>query len=217
VFKRFLFFATLVPLVSFGQRFEFGAKAGVPLSETFETGSLFHIGSGEGSTSATRRYTVGPTVELKLWHGFSAEFDVLYRRVGFNELQENSVFELAHTRTTANSWEFPIAGKFRILHLPVLSPFIDGGVSFRRISGVSSSIVEVPDDAEPRRSTGSTSTTLDHRSSRGAVVGVGANIHAWVLHISPEIRYTRWGADRNLDPLLNSNQNQVDLLLGFTF
>jgi hypothetical protein len=59
VLIRLLVFATLVPLVSFGQRFEFGVKAGVPLSETFETGSFFTIDFGEGSTSATRRYTVG--------------------------------------------------------------------------------------------------------------------------------------------------------------
>jgi len=145
------------------------------------------------------------------------EFDGLYRRVGFNELQENSVFAFVHTRTTANSREFPIVGKFRILHLPVLSSFIDGGVSFRRISGVSSSMVEVFDNGEPRRSTGSTSVTLDNRSSHGAVVGVGANIRAWLLHISREIRYTRWGRIGMSILCFTQNQNQVDLLLGVTF
>ncbi len=216
---RFLVFATLVPLLCFGQRFEFGAKVGVPLSETFETGSFFTLDFGEGSTSATRRYTVGPTVELKLVHNFSVEFDVLYNPVGFDDLTKSGGLEYIHTRTTAKSWEFPILGKFRFSRLPILRPYVDGGISFRRVSGVSSTMAQYAGSLafEVRSSTGTTSETLDNRSSRGVVVGAGMVIHAWLLHISPEIRYTRWGADQNLDPLLYSNQNQVDLLLGVTF
>jgi hypothetical protein len=213
---RFLVFATLVPLVSFGQRFEFGAKVGIPLSETFETGSSFHIGFGEGSTSATRRYTVGPAVELKLWHGFSAEFDGLYRRVGFNELQENSVFAFVHTRTTANSWEFPILGKLRILHLPVLSPFMDGGVSFRRISGISSSMVEFLMTVSLAARLGPSQRSLITAPAMGRSWAWGriSEFGCYTSHLRSGIRV---GGDRNLDPPLHSNQNQVDLLLGITF
>ena len=195
------------------------AKVGVPLSETFETGSFFTIGFGEAATSATRRYTVGPVVELGLSHGFSVEFDVLYKRLGFDDLGKSEGAFFVDTRTTTNSWDFPILGKFRFLRRPVLNPYIDGGVSFRRISGVSTSTKDyLGVFGQPlTRSTGTTSPTLNDRSSHGGVIGVGADIRAWSLHISPEIRYTRWAADRNLDPFLHSNQNQVEVLLGITF
>src|SRR6266849_1996698 len=77
----------MVPLLTascFGQRLEIGAKLGVPLSPTFETSSFFTIGFGEGASSATRRYTSGPTGGLLLAHGFGLEFDGLYKRLGFD-------------------------------------------------------------------------------------------------------------------------------------
>jgi hypothetical protein len=52
----------------FGQRIEVGVKGGVPVTAAFQTGSLFNIDFGESASSATRRYTVGPMVELNLPH-----------------------------------------------------------------------------------------------------------------------------------------------------
>jgi hypothetical protein len=48
---------------------------------------------------------------------------------------------------------------------------------------------------------------------------VGVDFKALVIHITPEIRYTRWGAKQFIDPngLLNSNQNQAEFLVGFKF
>jgi hypothetical protein len=215
-----LIFIALFPLAAFGQRLEFGVKVGVPLSEAFETGSFFTLGFGEQSISAVRRYTVGPVVEIALVRGFSVEFDALYRRLGFDDLTKSSGLEFDYTRTAGGTWDFPILGKFRFLHRAVVAPYVDGGVSFRRLNGVSSSTVRYFGGfyaQEIGRSTAGTSAILNARSSRGGAVGVGVNIRAWRLHISPEVRYTRWGPDRNLDPLLYSNQNQVDVLLGITF
>ena len=216
--KTLILFA-LVAAASFGQRLEVGARVGLPVTEAFETSSFFTIDFGESATSATRRYTVGPTIGLRLPHGFSLELDALYKRLGFDDLSKSTGILFVHTRTTANSWEFPILGKFRFLHMPILSPYIAGGASFRHISGVSGIreqfIGFFPN--ELTRSTGATSTVLDNRSSHGGVVGLGAEVRLAPLRISPEIRYTRWGADRSLDPELHSNQNQVEVLLGITF
>jgi hypothetical protein len=49
------------------------------------------------------------------------------------------------------------------------------------------------------------------------VFGLGAEMRVGVVRISPEVRYTRWRADRDLHPELHSNQNQVEFLLGITF
>jgi hypothetical protein len=52
----------------------------------------------------------------------------------------------------------------------------------------------------------------------GAVVGAGLDIHALFLHISPEVRYTRWTSQHfTFGNVLNSNQNQAEFLLGITF
>jgi hypothetical protein len=49
------------------------------------------------------------------------------------------------------------------------------------------------------------------------VIGGGVGIHALFLHISPEVRYTRWTSQHFTSFLLNSNQNQAEFLLGITF
>jgi hypothetical protein len=50
------------------------------------------------------------------------------------------------------------------------------------------------------------------------VIGGGVGIHAPFLHISPEVRYTRWTSKHfGVSNLLNSNQNQAEFLLGITF
>ena len=52
------------------------------------------------------------------------------------------------------------------------------------------------------------------------LIGAGGVLGVFVLlHIVPEIRYTRWGAQHFLDPnsFLSSNQNQAEFLVGITF
>jgi len=52
----------------------------------------------------------------------------------------------------------------------------------------------------------------------GFVIGAGIDVHALVIHISPEIRYTRWASPHfNLNGVINSNQNQAEFLVGITF
>src|SRR2546426_6968797 len=216
VVRTFLVMVPLFAASCFGQRLEVGAKLGVPLTPAFKTSSSFTIDFGEGASSATRRYTVGPMVGLRLAHGFGVEFDALYKRLGFDDDLKSAGVVFTHTRVTANSWEFPTVGKFRFLDRSVPSPYVEAGVSFRHVSGVSvSSVTSFP--GQVTSSTGTTSAVLNNRSNRGAVVGVGAEVRISFLRISPEIRYTRWGVDRNLDPQLHTNQNQIEALLGIVF
>ena len=195
------------------QRIEIGAKLGVPLTSTIETTS-YSGHSDEESSSATRRYTVGPMVGIRLPHGFGLEVDVLYKRIGFN-LQQGSV-SLMQTHVTGNSWEFPIVGTFRHRLSRSATPYVGAGVSFRQVSGVSTSTV-TSFFGQVTTSTGTNSEVLNNRSSSGAVFSAGAELRVFFLRIAPEIRYTRWGSDRNLDPFLYSNQNQSEILLGIVF
>ena len=65
---------------------------------------------------------------------------------------------------------------------------------------------------------GTLSGNPSKNTTTGFVVGGGLDIHLLILHISPELRYTRWGAKHFLDPNggFSSNQNQAEFLLGIT-
>src|SRR4051812_36051188 len=64
-----------------------GAKVGVPLSDSFETAAPATCPPAGGPcgirnySSKTKRYTVGPSVELRLPYGLAFEFDALYNRL----------------------------------------------------------------------------------------------------------------------------------------
>jgi hypothetical protein len=65
----------------------------------------------------------------------------------------------------------------------------------------------------------SSPSELKKNTTMGFVVGGGVDIHAIFLHISPEIRFTRWNSAQISDAagLLHSNLNQAEFLVGFTF
>jgi hypothetical protein len=60
---------------------------------------------------------------------------------------------------------------------------------------------------------------LANTTTRGFVLAGGVDVKALVIHVAPEVRYTRWGARQFIDPagLINSNQNQAEFLVGITF
>jgi hypothetical protein len=53
----------------------------------------------------------------------------------------------------------------------------------------------------------------------GVVLGGGLELKLPFIRISPEIRFTRWGAKNitDLGGVLHLNQNQAEFLIGITF
>jgi outer membrane protein W len=83
-------------------------------------------------------------------------------------------------------------------------PYVDAGISFDRLQGLTESIT--------------TAVIKTNSGAVGGVIGGGLDIHFLLLHISPEIRYTRWTSQHfNLTNVLSSNQNQAEFLVGVTF
>ena len=89
----------------------------------------------------TNRYIIGPTIELHLPFGFGVEFDVLYRHFSYNSTA-NLVDVISTSRTTAGNWEFPLLVKKNLGKSP-LRPFVDAGVNFSKLSGLSQSVESV--------------------------------------------------------------------------
>ena len=92
-----------------------GLKAGVPLNDAF---------SNDGFPgSDTKRYIIGPEVEVRLPFRLGVEFDALYRRYSVSG-------------TSASEWQFPILLKYHFKGVPLVHPFVDGGPVFNHVSDI---------------------------------------------------------------------------------
>ena len=210
--KTFLLFL-LGSLSASAQLISAGVKGGVPLTDFFETVS----NPTASFSSPTKRYIVGPSIEVNLPAGLGIEFDALYRRMNFSSTQ-NLVDSIRAATTTANAWEFPLLLKYKAGHGPA-RPFVDGGLSFNHISGVTQTVENIIFPGRRTTTSSSGAPELKNNLSPGFVLGAGIDVHALFLHLTPEIRYTRWGRENfnGLNGLLRSNQNQAEFLLGVRF
>jgi hypothetical protein len=203
--------------------FSFGVKGGLPLTDFIDTVS----GSRTTVTSVTNRYIVGPTAELRLPFGFGVEVDALYRHFSYNSTA-SLVDALLTLRTTSNDWEFPILLKKRFGGVGPVRPFVDGGVNFNKISGLSQSVSNLVFPNRLTTTSNSNPAELKNDFTAGFSLGGGVEIHLLILRITPEIRYTRRGNQQfsgifpaggasGIAGSLTSNQNQAEFLVGLTF
>jgi hypothetical protein len=179
-----------------------GGRGGVPLTD-----STNNLTSGIGLPSFSQRYVVGPTLGLRLPFGFSVEGDALFHRQSLNFGQLSGVtVGSAHL----DSWEFPAMLKFTAGH-HVVAPVLGVGVSYRHINNFGNSFNAIPSYLLSGSST---------PNSVGLVAGGGVRFKAGPVEITPEIRYTHWsgsGLTQSLLDILSINQNQAEVLVGFTF
>jgi opacity protein-like surface antigen len=192
----------------------FGFKAGVPLNDFLDTARSGHI----TFDTHTNRYIIGPSVELRLPFGLGIEFDALYRHFGYSASGADILQNTFTSSTTTSAWEFPLVAKYRFKEIPLVHPFIEAGVSWDHLTGVSQSITSTV-NLITRTSSTSNPPELHKDTVTGFVIGGGIDFKLLVIHVVPEIRYTRWGSKHFLDinGLLNSNQNQGEFLVGFKF
>lgn len=180
--------------VASAQVVSFGLRTGIPLNAALRSASLqFEV--------RTHRYTLGPTVELRVFHGLAFEADLLYKRLEYQFLpQASSAGQTGIVKISR--WELPVLLKYRFAGRH-FRPFLDLGGSFNRV-------VHLEGD-EPRRAPAPAYTRSCDRWRRGPQIGR--------LRIAPEVRFTHW-ADRNFgvyDAPLRSNLTQAEILVGVTF
>lgn len=202
--KRLLLLLLIGSSAAWGQMFSGGIKAGVPLTDFFTTVS----NQSFSFSPSTSRYIVGPTGELHFPFGIGVEVDALYRHMSYTGA---GVFQGISAASNFNSgtWEFPVLFKYRFA-AKIVRPYIDGGIAWDTLSGISQSVSQSVSNGSP--------TVVKKNTTTGFVLGAGIDLH-FVVHIMPEIRYTRWGSTQIVDPttFLKSNQNQAEFLLGITF
>jgi len=187
-----------------GQSFSLGVVGGVRLTDDM-TGN---------TTSESKRYTLGPMIDVGLPHRLGIEVDALYRRQGFAFFGPATV--PLWERERANSWEVPILLKYRLASAGV-KPFVEAGYAPRVLNGAidySSPCLagSVPCDVPYHLHTGIAGNT-----SQGLVVGGGVQFAAGPLRFSPQLRYTHWNNAAIGPPAgfpVQSAQNQADVLVG---
>jgi hypothetical protein len=203
--------------------FSYGLKGGLPLTDFIDTVSSPHT----TVTSVTNRYIVGPTAELRLPFDFGVEVDALYRHFSYNST--TSLIDVVSTlRTTGNDWEFPLLLKKRFGGVGPVRPFVDAGVNFNKITGLSQSLSTLGFPNLITKTPNGNPTELKNDFTAGFTMGGGVEIHLLLLRITPEIRYTHWGTQQfsgifppggisGVAGSLTSSQNQAEFLVGFTF
>ena len=199
----------------FSQPFSFGIKGGLPMTDFVNAAQTQNF----TATANTNRYIVGPTAELRLPFGLGVELDVLYRHFGYDSSGGISGITSTFTTksTTSSAWEFPLLAKYRFPS-KVLRPFVDAGVSWDKLSGLTQTVRNTVASVTSSTTTG-TPAELSKDTTRGFVIGAGVDVKLLVIHLSPEVRYTHWGSSHFVDPLglITSKQNQAEFLVGITF
>jgi hypothetical protein len=164
------------------QSLSVGVRGGVPLSDVFESAP-----GGLSSNSVPHRWTLGPTIEVRLPLNLAVTFDALYSKVEYEPADMNG-------RISAGQWDFPLMLRYRAGIGPV-RPFVAGGGSFNKITDI----------------------TTAKSSVAGLVFGAGVEVKIPFVRITPEVRYTRRLDDNLSLEALRSNRNQFVFLTGITF
>jgi len=167
----------------------------------------------------SKRYIVGPALEVRLPLRFSFEFDALYRRLGFTGYI-NSIGFYGTQRERDNSWEFPMIAKYH-LPAPLLHPFVGVGYAPHTVHGTDTISGCTLQGLGPYVC-GSNGNKLNttYSLTHGLVVSGGVDLGSRHVRVAPEFRYVHW-----IMPFLNqyggvgsfryvSAQNELFVLVG---
>ena len=186
-FKTFLVSFVLFTTAASAQPVIGGLILGSPLTDAIQLNSV----PGYAAASVNNgEFIVGPFVQVNLPFRFALEVDALHRGYSFDLTPGSS-------STSISSWEFPVLAKYRFWKGPV-RPFAEGGLVFNHVSGFDEVI------------------TAPHDSTWGVSLGAGVDIHALVLHISPEIRYDGF-VFKNFGDQIQSIRNQAMFVVAIGF
>jgi hypothetical protein len=181
-------------LGAYAQAFSAGIIGGAPFSDVVKSSVV----NGLESIPKSANFTIGPSFQVNLPASLRIEVDALYRPYSFSLSSLGS-----STDISANQWRFPVLLQYRF-GTPIVKPFVEGGLSFDHLSGLSSAA----------RSITSGPGQLLHESNASVVLGGGLDVKIPFLRISGELRYTRQSVSNFADI---SNLNQAELLLGIHF
>ncbi len=210
--KLILACSFLLTAVAQAQLLSVGVLGGVPVTDS----SYNH--------DESKRYLVGPTVEIRLPASFALEADALYQRLGSSSpllvpvtagpiapgATPTGGFALS-TRQRGNSWQFPLLAKYYFHSTAHFQPFVAGGTSFRTID-VDTQGFNVLTYALGGPTITSIESKFRTNLGVGAVAAAGFRYKIGRLALLPQFRYTRWGSDDRI-----GRKNAAGVYLGLSF
>jgi len=181
-----------------------GIKAGIPFTDFLDKASSGNV----NNFKHPKRYILGVTGEVRLPFHLAIEVDALYRKMSYTGSFTGTT--PVDVNTSGNTWEFPLLLKYRF-GSELVKPFVDGGFSWNRLGGLTETVTTI--------ATGGSISRASNSALRGLVFGAGLDVKLLVIHVQPEVRFTRWGAKRYFDAgdFFGRNQNQAEFLLGISF
>jgi opacity protein-like surface antigen len=207
-FRRGLFCAAAVlPLCA--QPFYIGVKGGVLLSADSRTSSSSGRQGRTDSSMLLRRYAVGPSFEIALPACLRLETGLLYRRYDSTSVTNFADISISTLYVRDNRWEVPLVLR-RELSRSAAQPFAGAGGVWSR-SSLHTRVETLSGLVQPPTTNVYSLSNSDNLFGWTGSAGIRFRLPVGVK-ITPEIRYTRWTAQRLLP-----SQNQVDFFLGIGF
>lgn len=200
--------ATMAPALA--QGFRLGFKAGVPLTRYFDAG---RTATSEYS-AATRRYTLGPSLEWRSEGGFGIEVDVLFKRTGYVAIVKGTSITSA-LDSKGDSWDFAFLAKYRFGRK--LRPYLAAGGVVRYIGPVRARGELVSQGVSTRVDT-SELPELRSRTYAGLAASAGIELGSGRFRVLPEVRFVRWVSNIEVPgDALRFAGNQAEVLVGLLF
>ena len=182
---------------SSAQTVSFGLVAGGYDNQDFD--SLFEPGPLDFPPTVVQPdsggYIVGPSLEIHWSQRISLRVEALNKPLHYQDAAafNQDAVPIGFAPNTVVTWQFPVLVKYKF-PLGRLSPFLEGGPSFRSAGNLNRS--------DP--------------SHVGVSAGVGVEAQWRRLRIAPRVRYTRWAED-SLDLAARTRPGQLEFLADFSY
>ncbi len=201
------------------QRISVGVTGGVPVSphsQDYGPGGCDTIAPICGPNDFfVKPYAIGPTVDINLSRGVSAEVGFLYERFhkdlsqGLTAPHGGPVNFGLQYGASAGAWLVPLLLKYNFGRHRI-TPFVDAGATLRHLGPFDGQGVQLDFLFRPQP----ISVHFDSGRDLDVAIAAGAGLR-WrlsVIDIAPEIRFLHWSSE-NFQPA----RNQGMLMLGLTF
>lgn len=190
-------------------RFYFGVKSGLLLTDNRE--SAFRAGRGAtfDSRLGQNRFSIGPSAEVALPGRLRLESGFLYRRFWRSETVSTGPAFWQTELIRGSRWEVPLVlsrgwGARRV------RPFLGAGGVWSHVPSPETIVTTYNEIGPPPFSPAVTRTRRVSDNTGGVIVTGGLRLRGPArLRLTPEIRFTRWTSGQWLP-----SRNQVDLFLG---
>ena len=198
--KTVILLGALSALSASAQSISVGVIGGAPFTDVVNASNQNNLAFLPKSTN----FTIGPSFQVNLPLSLRLEVDALYRPYSFTATPAVFPnFTSSPINVSGTQWSFPVLAQYRF-KLPVVKPFIEGGLSFDHLSNLSAAAKNIT--AGPGQ--------LVQQSHASVVLGGGVDVKIPFFRISGELRYTHQGS---ADFQAISNLNQAEVLVGVHF